>query len=276
MRHNTDMATTAARFLDTAERVGRRLRFRLAETLYAAGYIAQVLRETCKFFNRRQTGYKVLVMQILFTGVEALGIVSVLALALGAVIIIQGNLLLPQFGQSKLLYTLLVLIITRELGPLLTAFIIIARSGTAIATEIAGMVISHEVEAFLAAGINPISFMVVPRFVGVMVAMVVLNIYFTVLGLLGGWIIASTVAAIPFTDYITNLLAVLTAGDLAISLTKAVVFGAIVSLVSTYAGFAANRASTEVPMAGRNAVGKCFVWCILADALISLLYYLWV
>ena len=257
-----------------AERTGRSLRFKLAEMLYAAGFIAQVLRETVRFFNKRQTGYRVLVMQILFTGVEALSIVSVLALALGAVIIIQGYALLPQFGQSKLVYTLLVFIITLELGPLLTAFIIIARSGTAIATEIAGMVVSHEVEAFMAFGINPLSFMVVPRFVGVMVAMIVLNIYFSVMGLLGSYLIASFIAQIPFADYGKNLLSVLTAGDLAVSMVKAVVFGGIVSLVSTYAGFSVNRASTEIPQAGIKAVGKCFIWIIVADAMISLLYYL--
>jgi phospholipid/cholesterol/gamma-HCH transport system permease protein len=264
-----------ARFLVRAELVGRRFRLGAANLLYAAGYVAQVLGATFRFFNKRQTGYKVLVMQILFTGVEALGIVSVLSLAVGAVNIIQGNMLLPQFGQSKLLYTLLVLIITRELGPLLTAFIIIARSGTAIATEIAGMVISHEVEAFLATGINPISYMVVPRFVGVMVSMIVLNVYFSALGLLGGYIIASFVSAIPFGDFAGNLMAALTAGDLFISFVKAVVFGGIVSLVSSYAGFSVSRASTEVPQAGIKAVGRCFVWCILADAVISVLYYLW-
>ena len=96
MRQNTTMAaadTTAEpsrspveRLLRTAEQVGSSLRIRLSDMFYAAGFVAQVLRETIKFFNKRQTGYRVLVMQILFTGVEALSIVSVLALALGAVI----------------------------------------------------------------------------------------------------------------------------------------------------------------------------------------------
>ena len=64
------------------------------------------------------------------------------------------------------------------------------------------------------------------------------------------------------------------ASDLPSMLIKAVVFGGIVSLVSTYAGFSVNRASTEIPQAGIKAVGKCFIWCIAADGLISLLYYL--
>ncbi len=270
----TAPTTQPASRIGLAERTGRKIRFWFAELFYAAGYIAQVLRETIKFFRKNQTGLRVLVMQLLFTGVEALGIVSVLSLALGAIIIIQGNALLPQFGQGKLMYTMLVLIITRELGPLLTAFIIIARSGTAIATEIAGMVVSHEVEAFMAFGINPISFMVVPRFLGVVLSMLVLNIYFSGMGLMGGYIIASQVAFMPFGDYTANLIQALSVGDIAVSLIKALIFGSIISLVSTYAGFSVNRASTEIPQAGIKAVGKCFVWCIMADALVSLLYYL--
>ena len=106
-----------------------------------------------------------------------------IALALGALIIVQGNSILPRFGQGKLLYTLLVIVITRELGPLLTAFIIIARSGTAIATELGNMVISHEIEAYVAVGINPIAYLVVPRFLGVTVSMVLLTVYFNFFGL---------------------------------------------------------------------------------------------
>jgi len=257
------------------ERLGRSVRRFFIETTYLAGFIAQVMRETFLFFRKRQAGYKVLVMQILFTGVEALGIISILSLALGTIIIVLGFSQLTQLGQINQLYSLLILIITRELGPILTAFIIIARSGTAIATEIAGMVVSHEIEAYIASGIDPISFLVVPRFVGVMVSMIILTIYFSVLGLLGSSLIAGMITAIPFGDYWHKLLLTLTPADIGISLLKAVVFGGIVSIVSTFEGFAANRASTEIPQAGLRAVGKCFVGIIIADALITIIYYLY-
>lgn len=258
-----------------AERVGAGLRARAAELSYLAAFVTLVLRETLRFFRRRQAGYKVLVMQILFTGVEALGIVSILSLALGSILIVLGFTNLPQFGQGQLMYSMLVLIITRELGPILVAFIIIARSGTAIATELAGMVVGHEIEAYMAAGIDPISYLVVPRFLGVIVSMVVLDVYFSVLGLLGSFAIARLVTAIPFMDYWSNILQALSPGDLGISLLKAFLFGAVIAVVSTFEGFATNRSSTEVPQAGLRAVGKCFVLCIFADAVVTAVYYLY-
>lgn len=258
-----------------AENIGLSIRNFFLETAYLAGFITQVLRETLLFFRKRQAGYKVLAMQILFTGVEAMGIISILSLALGTIIIVLGFSQLVQWGQISQMYSLLILIITRELGPLLTAFIIIARSGTAIATEIASMVVSHEIEAYIAAGINPISYLVVPRFVGVMVSMVILTIYFSVLGLLGSSLIAGFITTIPFDEYWHNLLLALAPGDIGISLLKATVFGGIVSIVSTFEGFAANRSSTEIPQAGLRAVGKCFIACIMSDALITVIYYLY-
>ncbi|HTP58659.1 MAG TPA: ABC transporter permease, partial [Spirochaetia bacterium] len=130
---------------------------------YALGFFFLVLRETVLFVRRRQVAFRVLVLQILFTGVEALSVVSLIALSIGAVIIIEGGTILPRFGQTSLMYSILIVVITRELGPILTAFIIIARSGTAIATELGNMVVSHEVEAYVSVGINPISYLVVPR-----------------------------------------------------------------------------------------------------------------
>src|SRR5512137_1649207 len=85
---------------------------------YAMGFFFQVISETALFVRRRQVAFRVLVLQILFTGVEALGIVSLVALAIGAVIIVEGGSILPRFGQSSLMYTILIIVITRELGPL--------------------------------------------------------------------------------------------------------------------------------------------------------------
>jgi len=71
-----------------------------------------------------------------------------------------------------------------------------------------------------------------------------------------------------------NLMSTLTPGDLALSLIKAFVFGSIVALISTYEGFRVNRATTEIPQAGIRAVSRSFVWTIVADALITVVYYL--
>jgi len=255
-------------------RLGRSFNQAAGELAYASGLLFAVLKESLLFFRRRQVGFRVFILQILFTAVEALPIIAFISLALGALIIVQGNSILPRFGQGKLLYTLLIIVITRELGPLLTAFIIIARSGTAIATELGNMVISHEIEAYVAVGINPIAYLVVPRFLGVTVSVVLLTLYFNFFGLFGSFLLTQFVQRIPFNEYLVNLLAALAPADILSSLVKSVVFGVIISFVAVYQGFRVKVSSTEVPQIAIKAVGQGFVLCILADAVITLIYYL--
>jgi phospholipid/cholesterol/gamma-HCH transport system permease protein len=160
---------------------------------YALGFFFQALKETILFMRRRQVAFRVLVFQILFTGVESLSIVSLIALSIGAVIIVEGGTILPRFGQTSLLYSILIVVITRELGPILTAFIIAARSGPAIATELGNMVVSHEIEAYISVGINPISYLVVPRVLGVTISVMALTIYFNVFGLVGSFLVSQLI-----------------------------------------------------------------------------------
>ncbi len=253
--------------------IGKTVRGKFDTFLYGLGFFVNVLRETGRFFRRSQVGYKVLVMQILFTGFEALRINAVMSLGIGAAIIVIGTSLLPQFGQSQLLYTILIIVITRELGPLLTAFVVIARSGTAIATELGTMVVHHEIEAYLSVGVNPISYLVVPRFLGMVASMLILTIYFNIFGLLGSFLVVQVVRPVGFQEYFRNLLTTLTVSDILSGLGKSVIFGAITSVVATYQGFSVTRASTEIPVAGIRAVGQSFMLCILADVVITLMQY---
>jgi phospholipid/cholesterol/gamma-HCH transport system permease protein len=242
--------------------------------LYTLGFFVRILKGTGRFFLKRQASFKILIMQILFTCVEAMGISALLALGMGAAVNLIGLNFLARLSQENLIYPLLILIITRELGPLLTAFIIIARSATAIATEVAGMVISHEVEAYISIGLDPIEHLAVPRFLGVTASLFLLNIYFSIFGLAGSFAVTMLFNSIPASTYFGNLLEALTLPDVVISVIKSVVFGTIISTVAVVRGFSVERASTEVPVAGLKAVSSAFGWCILADIVLSGVYYM--
>jgi phospholipid/cholesterol/gamma-HCH transport system permease protein len=243
------------------------------KALYSLGFFTRLIRGSAYFLFHRNVSYKALVLQILFTFVEALGIASLLALGIGAAVIILGTRFLEGFSQGELIYPLLITIITRELGPLLSAFLVIARSATAIATEIAGMVVSHEVEAYVAVGLDPIEDIGVPRFLGVIVAMFLLNIYFSIFGLAGSFAVSQLFDPMPASVYFDKLLQILSIYDILISIIKSIVFGMIIAVESIYEGFAVERASTEIPIAGLRAVGAAFGWCIVADIALSFLYY---
>ncbi len=255
-------------------KLGRSAILRVKTFLYALGFLLNIMKESLLFARRKQVGFKVLIMQILFTAVDAIGIISLISISLGAVIIIQGISILPKFGQGQLIYTILVIVITRELGPLLTAFIIIARSGTAIATELGNMVVTQEMEAYIAVGINPISYLAVPRFLGVTISMVLLTIYFNFFGLFGSFLVTQFINPIQFTDYFRNLMTSLQVADIVSSIIKSLVFGIIISFVAIYQGFNVQISITEIPQIVIKAVGQGVVLCILADAIITLIYYL--
>ncbi|MFW5744083.1 MAG: ABC transporter permease [Spirochaetota bacterium] len=260
--------------MQAVERIGEQTIAHARRIAYGLGFMVEVFRQTGRFIAGRKTGTRVLTMQILFTGVEALSVVATISLSIGAVIVIQGLSLLPQFGQGQLIYDILIIVITRELGPILTSFIVTARSGTAISTELGNMVINHEVEAYTVTGINPIRHIVVPRFIGVTVSTFLLNLYFNVFGLAGSFVVTQFVNPIALGEYSQGLLAALSLTDVAASVVKSLVFGAITALVATFHGLHVERASTEIPVAAIRSVGRGITLVIVANAVITLGYYL--
>lgn len=257
----------------TLERWGAQTIQGFRNAFYGFGFFWLIVRESLKLNSHRGAGWQVVVMQILFTGVNAVAIIGLIALSLGAVLIVEGVQLFS-LGQNSLMYTLLITVITRELGPLLTAFIVMARSGVAIATELSNMVISQEIEAYMAVGINPISYLVVPRFLGVTISVIVLTVLFSVGGLAGSWLVVQFIHPVPAGEYFTNLLSHLTVADLVASLLKGLVFGMIIATVSSYQGFQANQSSTEVPVLVIKAVGQGFAFLIVANVLITVVFLL--
>lgn len=253
--------------------IGNAVSKRARDALYTIGFFGRALRGISPFVVRGQASYKILIMQVLFTFVEALGISSLLALGIGVAVNLLALPILTTWSRGSMIYPLLIIIVTRELGPLLTAFIIIARSATAIATEIAGMVVSHEVEAYISVGVDPFEHIVVPRLLGVTISLFLLNVYFSLFGLGGSYFLVQVLSSQPPADYFNNLLRNLTIADISVSIVKSFVFGMVISIVATVQGFSVERASTEIPQAGLRAVGSAFAWCILADIVISGVFY---
>lgn len=256
------------------EKVGRAVIQKFSDVPYAFGYAGRVLTSSFFFFSREKAAFKILIMQLLFTFIEALLLVAILALSLGSGLYLVGNSFLLSIGQTSLIYQILIVIMTRELGPLLVAFVVTARSATAIATEIGGMVTSHQIESYISFGIDPIGHLAAPRFLGVTLSVFFLNLYFSFCGILGPYFVSRFVDPTGSVDYFTNLFNALTISTIIYSISKSLIFGMIISLCSTFAGFAVIRASTEIPVAGIKAVGNSFLYIILADAVFIVLPFL--
>lgn len=234
----------------------------------------EVFFKFASFYKETNVSSLVLLRQILFTGYEALGLILVLATALGGLLIGQFGSLLINLGQSQLFFGILVKAITCELSSVLTAFLIVARSGTAIATEIANMKVNQEIELIDSIGISPISYLIIPRLVGVTVSCVVLTIYFNVATYIGGWLIANLMHPYPFSSFLYSLFKALTISDFAQSILKSLVFGILISLISSYQAFQVDKAITQVPQRTIKAVVYCISTIIVVDLLISVSFAL--
>ena len=186
------------------------------------------------------------------------------------VIIIQAYTLLPGLG-GDLVASLLVLVIVRELGPILTAFIIIGRSGTAVATEIGNMKVSHEIDALHSMGIDPIRFIVAPRLLGMIISMSLLGIYFDVVGILGGFVVAQLQINLPFDTFLQNMLQAIRIEDIYIGLVKTP-FGIHLD-GQRYRG-CGPISITEVPQRTTKAVVGSIFFCFFFNIIFTVAFYI--
>jgi phospholipid/cholesterol/gamma-HCH transport system permease protein len=238
------------------------------------GFLIKTIQSSWTFIFQGRASHQVFVFQVLYTFVEALGIASLLALGSGGGVFALGFPFLNNFGQGNLIYQILTTVIVRELGPLLVAIIVISRSATAIATELASLVISHETEAYISIGLDPVEHIASPRFLGVIFSVFLLNIYFSIFGFISSLLSANFFFQISPPLFLENFFNNLKTSDIAVSVIKSICFGVVISIISIGQGFAVERSSTEIPIAGLRAVGSCLVWCILIDIILSALYYM--
>lgn len=219
--------------------------------------------------------FEIALRQIYFTGVEALKVVALVSLALGTVTIVQIGTQLASMGVGiEFMVPILVLVIFRELGPLLTAIIVIGRSGTAIATELGNMVIAQELEAIQAMGINPVYFIVTPRIIGVTTAVVCLTAVFIAVGLGGGFWVSKLILPITLPAFLQELQNSLKADDLLFGFLKSLIFGLLIALTCTYHGLTVRHSPIEVPQAATRGVVSAMLFCFGTNALLTVLFYL--
>ena len=229
------------------------------------------------FFDNAQgmrTVLSVVSAQIYFTGFQALPLISVLALASGSIVILQSSSNLSLLGGTSMVGDLMVAIIVRELAPLLTALIVIARSGTAVASEIGNMRVNREIEALEAMGIHPLSYVVFPRLLGGIISVVCLSIYFVLVACMGGYFVTSLLQHMPFSFY-TDLLARAFAGaDLGLFFLKNTFSGAIIFMIACYQGFLVKQSPHEVPQVTTKAVVNSVIYVVLFNMTVTVLFYL--
>jgi phospholipid/cholesterol/gamma-HCH transport system permease protein len=214
--------------------------------------------------------------QILFTGYEAIGLTSLLAIAAGVSVVAQGQLWLARLGQSEMLGPLLVAVVFRELGPLLVNFLVVARSGTAIVTELATMRVHKEVGLLETMGVDPMVFLVMPRMTGVAVSVLCLTLYFIAISLVTGFLF-SLLLGVGSSDaigFFESVMRPLHARDFIGLLAKTLLPGVLTGVICCVEGLTIGGVTTEVPQAATRAVVRAITALLFISALVSVLTYL--
>jgi phospholipid/cholesterol/gamma-HCH transport system permease protein len=219
----------------------------------------------------RLTVQRVIVAQIMYTGVQALSLVSVIAFLLGAIIIIQTNLMAPADGE--LIGKVLVAIVLRELAPLITAIVVAGRSGTAMATELGNMKVNSEVLALSSLGIDPPRYIVLPRLVASVVSVLVLMIYFSVVAIFGAFLVAQLTANATWGSLYSGVSRGVLPFDLGLFLFKGVGLGTIVGWLCCHYGLQVKSSPTEVPQKASRAVVMSLLCGVVYSTFATILFY---
>ena len=213
-------------------------------------------------------------VQILRSGNSSLPLVALIAALIGSILALQSAYQLRLFGASHLVADLVAISVTRELAPLMTSILVAGRVGSAIAAELGTMKVNEEIDALTVIGVDPISYLVVPRLLGLLVAVPCLTLFADAIGILGGMFVGVTILGLGAGSYVADSMAALVMEDLWGGVLKAFVFGGIIGLVACQQGLGTRGGAQAVGRSTTTTVVRSIVLIIGADLFVTALLYL--
>ena len=213
------------------------------------------------------------VHQMVLVGVNSVPIVFLISVFIGLVLGLQGAYQLQKFGAAYYVAALVGVSMTRELGPLITAIIVAGRSGSAFAAEIGTMKVSEEIDALEVMGLNSVKYLVVPKYLSMLVMMPCLTLISDFSGILGGGLFETYQLGQPLAQVLASTRDSLLMRDIWTGLIKSLVFGLIITKVGCYEGFSVRGGAEGVGKATTSSVVVSIFLVILADVIFTALFY---
>lgn len=213
-----------------------------------------------------------LVRQIYFTGATATGGIVLRGAFIGTLIIAYVIEVLN--ADASLAVRLLLLVVLREVGPLIAAVLVIQRSGTAVATDLALRELAGEIASLRRLRIDPWDYLVVPRVVGMAVSNAALTLYVQLIAVGGGMVLASLIINVPFEELVSHFFLLASPLDFVYSLIKSLLFGAAIAVLACYHGLnPPGRSINAVPQAAIRAVTEALLLVMLLNVVFAYLVY---
>ena len=237
-------------------------------------YLGRVSVETAEAVVRPKGNLRVAAIfnQIEETGINALPIVGLLAFLIGVVLAYQGADQLKRFGAEVFTINLLGVGVLREIGGLITAIIVAGRSGSAFTAQIGTMRVNEEIDAMQTMGLNTVDTLVLPRIIGLVVALPFLTFYADIMGLLGGAFMCYLQLGITIPVFLRQLHEAITVNTMLVGLVKAPVFAFVIALVGCYEGFQVERNAASVGLLTTRSVVEGIFLVIVLDAAFSVMF----
>ena len=240
-----------------------------AELFATAGGMILLLGQCLLEIRHLFSGIKRVLRQLVEVGWSTLPLASMIGLFTGMITALQTGVELKNLGLQHQIGTIVGLALVREMGPVFTAFIISARVGAAWAAELGTMSVSEEIDALRSLGIRPVRFLAMPRFVAAVTMQPLLTVYSIIVGIWGGALVSVTYLRISGNVFYKKLYSALELNDMILGLWKAVVFGAIFSIVCCYMGLTTRNGAKGVGTSTTRSVVISLTLILVADYFIN-------
>jgi len=235
------------------------------------GEMAILMGKIVYFVREAPRNIPSILAQMAIIGWDTLPVASVMAFFVGMVLALQTGVELQKYGGQNIIGAIVGHSMVRELGPVMTSFLVAGRCGSAMAAELGVMTVYEEIDALKTLDIDPVRYLAMPRFIACIICVPALVLYADLIGITGGALISNLHPQIfvSYATYYDSLTAALKMKEIGIGLTKSMVFGAIIALVSCYVGFATSGGARGIGQSTTRSVVLSFMLILIADYVLT-------
>jgi phospholipid/cholesterol/gamma-HCH transport system permease protein len=241
--------------------------------LAITGRVSQFGSEAVSHCLRPPIYWQLILKQMLRIGYFSLPVVGLTAFFTGAVLCLQIYVGGNRYGAESFVPQIVVLGITRELGPVIAGLMVAGRVSAAIAAEIGTMRVTEQIDALTTLSTNPIKYLVTPRLIAAVISMPILVAIADSIGVFGGYIVATNSLNFNGAAYLKNTADFVTQGDVTSGLIKSAVFGFIIALMGCYHGFNSKGGAQGVGAATTNAVVSSSILILAANYILTSVFF---
>ncbi len=243
------------------------------ELIEGVGKFALLFFETLMWIFRPPYRIKVLLNAMEFVGVGSLFIVALTGVFTGAVFTLQSAVAFRMFNAESMVGMTVAISLSRELSPVLTGLMVTGRAGSGIATELGTMRVTEQIDAMATMAVNPVQYLVVPRFIAGVIMVPALCVLFTLIGMVGSYVVGVMMLGIDEGSFLTNVYWLIDPIDIYSGLIKAAFFGGLIAMIGCYKGFYASGGARGVGIATTQSVVASSVLILVADYFLTAMIF---